>query len=222
MRRLTIGATALLLAPAFHGGASAQPRTGISMVGIWSGETPGQGGMVRGSDQYLPGGSYVSAMQLPNGSIQRIWGSYRAQQTSPRQIHLSLQTQGFLPCQICAQAPGFPVRCRQNQVPSSAEMDVNFVSPSIVQVNGITMRRRGASPLLIARVPEQLILAAAAPIIPNMRQPVMPNNPSHYTPTGPGSVQAMRQGDQMQQYRICAANGGQVVQERGGTVRCVS
>lgn len=222
MRRSTIGATALLLALAFHGGASAQPRTRISMLGVWSGETPGQGGMVHGSDQYTPGGSYVSAMQLPNGSIQRIWGSYRAQQTSPRQIHLSLRTQGFLPRQICAQAPGFPVRCSPNQVPPSMEMDVNFVSPSVIQVNGIAMRRSGGSPLLTAQVPEQLVLAAAAPVAPNIRQPVMPNGPGHYTPTGPGSVQGMHRDDQMQQYRICAVNGGQVVREQGGTVRCVN
>jgi len=26
----------------------------------------------------------------------------------------------------------------------------------------------------------------------------------------------------MQQYRICAVNGGQVVREQGGTVRCVN
>ncbi len=84
------------------------------------------------------------------------------------------------------------------------------------------MSRSSGSPLLQIEVSDRLIMAAQAPVQPQMRQPVAPTLRPYATPTGPGSVQGMRQDDQMQQYRICAVNGGQVVKEYGGSVRCVN
>jgi len=211
--------TALILGLALGSSAAAQPQ--ISMVGTWSGEAPGQGGMVHGADQYMPDGTYVSVMQLPNGSVERIWGSYVARQTSARQIQLSLRMRGLLPREICAQAPGFPIRCSPNRAPEATTLEVNFVSSSSVQVNGVTMTRDRGSPLLAMQPPQRLVLAARAPVAPQMRQPVMPAMHPYTTPTGPGSVQGMRADDQAQQYRICAVNGGQVIQLQGGGVRCV-
>ena len=214
-----LAAGVLACAPA--GAAFAQSQHGASMVGVWNGEAPGQGGMVHGSDQYNADGSYVSVMQLPNGTVQRIWGSYTVQPVSAGEMRIDYRVQGFLPRQICAQAPGFQVNCRPNQVPPTSNMQVRFVSPSELEANGIALHRVSGSPLLQMQVPAQLVLAAQAPVQPNMRQPVMPTLHPYQTPTGPGSVQGMRQDDQMQQYRICAVNGGQVVKEYGGTVRCI-
>ncbi len=222
MRGLDKRAAGALTAIIMGASAQAQPADingnggGVSLVGTWTGSTAGS----RGADQYKPDGTYVTVMQLANGTVERIWGVYQARQTSSRQMHVSLNVRGFLPAQICAQAPGFAVQCRPNQVPPQQEADVVFTSPSTFQVNGVTMSR-GASPLLQMRVPNRLVLAAQAPVQPQMRQPVMPGMRPYTTPTGPGSVQGMREDDQMQQYRICAVNGGQVVKEYGGALRCI-
>jgi hypothetical protein len=209
LARVFVRAAALVLllsapAAAQPPSAGGQGRSG-AIVGSWVGEVQGQGGMVHGADQY----------------IQRVWGRYDAQRTAGGQVHLSLRTMGFLPKQICAQAPGFPVKCRPNQVPATMGSDVNFSSPNAFQINGVTMTRANGSPLLQAQVPSQLILGVQAPVQPHMVQPVAPSAPGHYTPTGPGSVQAMHADDDQQQYRICAVNGGQVLRMRDGSLKCI-
>ncbi len=230
-RGLTVAAdtASLLLGLVLCGAAAAQPGYGqngpaprLSVVGTWSGRSPGQGGETQGSDQYKADGSFVSVIQLPNGTMQRLWGAYSTQQTSPRQLHLSFRIHGFLPREICAQAPGFSVSCRPNQVAPTMEADADFLSPSAFRISGATMTRVSGSRLLQIAVPAQLVLAAQAPVQPQMRQPVMPTLHPYGAPTGPGSVQAMHQDDQLQQYRICAVNGGQVIEEQGGAVRCVN
>lgn len=68
----------------------------------------------------------------------------------------------------------------------------------------------------------QLSAAYARQSIANIRATGNSSPGGGYSsPSGPGSVQALRQDDQMQQHRICAINGGQVVEEQGGTVRCI-
>jgi hypothetical protein len=224
MNNINAAFASLLMAVIFASVTQAQPYSpredarSVSLLGTWAGRNGGS----RGADQYNPDGTYVSVLQLANGTVERIWGVYEARQTAQRQLHVSLSVRGFLPAQICAQAPGFPVQCRPNQVPLQQDADVVFTSPSTFEVNGVTMRRGAGSPLLQMRVPDRLVLAAQAPVQPQMRQPVMPSINPYRTPTGPGSVEGMRQDDQMQQYRICAVNGGQVVKEYGGAVRCVN
>jgi hypothetical protein len=204
-------------APARAQSEAAATRTN-PLLGVWIGRNAGS----NGADQYNPDGTYVSVAQLANGTVERIWGVYQVRPLSSHQLHVSLTVRGVLPRSICAQAPGFAVQCRSNQVPPHQETDVIFTSPSSFQVNGITMSRSSGSPLLQIEVSDRLIMAAQAPVQPQMRQPVAPTLRPYATPTGPGSVQGMRQDDQMQQYRICAVNGGQVVKEYGGSVRCVN
>lgn len=202
---------------------AAVPNTAAaSLVGAWSGEAPGQGGMIHGTDSYSADGNYVSVMQLPNGTVQRIWGRYTVKKVSPSQVSVHYLVQGFLPRQICAQAPGFAVQCRPNSVPPSSELVITFVTPSRIEGNGLVLSRDPSPRLLAMSVPERLILAARAPIAPNMVQPVMPNMPGHYTPTGPGSVQGMKADDNLQQRRICAVNNGQVIRQQDGTLTCIN
>ena len=61
-------------------------------------------------------------------------------------------------------------------------------SDSSLQVNGMTVRRDPAPFLLRERVPERVLLAAAAPVQPMMRQPVMPMMHPYQTPNGPGQA----------------------------------
>ena len=165
----------------------AQPRS-IDLTGAWSGQRPGQGGMDHITDSYQPDGSFVSVLQLPNGTVQRLWGHYQATPTAPNAGRVDFQVEGHLPLQICAQAPGFPVNCRPNQVQGSATANITMTSPSSFMVNGIVMSRDPAPYLLQQRVPEQLVLAARAPVQPQMQQPVMPTLHPYQTPNGPGQA----------------------------------
>lgn len=184
--RITLAVIALLAAAAAP--AVAQQSAGNPLVGSWSGQRPSQGGMDRITDLYQPDGSFVSVLQLPNGTIQRMWGMYRLAPAGPGQFRIDFQLQGHLPLQICAQAPGSPMSCRPNDVPQSVSGMVTMTSPASFQVNGIMMARDDAAPLLRAAVPQQLVLGIPAPVQPQMRQPVMPTLHPYQTPNGPGNA----------------------------------
>ncbi|HEX3919962.1 MAG TPA: hypothetical protein VHW60_21695 [Caulobacteraceae bacterium] len=172
--------TAQANAPAQAGPAPASApnqaaaQGGPSIVGAWSGQSPAQGGMARGADLYNADGSFVSVMQLPNGTIERVWGLYQATPQSANQLSVQFQVQGYLPTQICAQAPGFAVQCNPTPPPSPGTQTVVLTSPTSLQVNGTTMQRDNAPALLQVNVPQQLVLNAQAPTQPNIPQPVAP------------------------------------------------
>jgi hypothetical protein len=194
--RLAVIAAALA-AVAFATPSAAQQPDGLTLVGTWSGQRPGQNGMDRISEYYGPDGSFVSVLQLGNGTMTRVWGAYRLSPYSPTQGRLEFQAQGVLPRQICAQAPGFPVRCGPNQTPVSNSADIQFTSPASFQTNGMTMMRDPHPYLLQQPVPEQLVLAVPAPVNPGIPQP-MP--PAHITPNGPGVGIAEQNHDNAQEF----------------------
>jgi hypothetical protein len=161
------------MAPADPSTAPAQSNDAPSIVGAWSGQSAGQGGVSHGTDLYNADGTFVSVSQLPNGTMQRFWGLYRVTPVSPYQLTVEFQLQGVLPRQICAQTPGFPMGCRPYSPPAPPPETVTFTSPTTLQVNGITMQRDNAPYLLQQNVPQRLVMNAQAPVQPHMRQPVM-------------------------------------------------
>jgi hypothetical protein len=213
-------ATAALTSAAMAAGASAQSG-GLNILGAWSAQSPAQGGMANGTDAYYPNGNYVSVLQEPNGTMQRIWGTYQTTQVSTSQLRLDFHVQNWAPHQICAQAPGFPTRCSAYRPPFASSVMVTFLSPDTVRVGNLNISRDPFAPLLQRPVPDRLVLAARAPVQPYIRQPQMPGLHPYQPPRGPGSVGAMRQDTDNQQYRICAVNGGQVVRLNDGTLSCV-
>lgn len=170
-----------LSSPAF-----AQPMPGAELVGAWSGQRPGQAGMDHVTTAYQPDGSYVSAMQLPNGTIERIWGKFKVTPLPAQQMRVDFRVDGVLPRQICAQAPGFPMNCRPNVIQNTITSVITPKSASSFEVNGMTMMRDSAPYLLQQRIPEQLVMAVAAPAAPRITQPTMPTLHPYETPHGPG------------------------------------
>ena len=187
MRRCLLLAAILAL---WSGGpVAAQAPSFVDLSGAWSTQRPGpQGGMERFTDLYRPDGSFVSVHQLPNGTMERAWGRYREEPLTPGRVRMVFELQGWLPRFICAQAPGFPVRCQPYRMPRTRMAIFTATSDSSLQVNGMTVRRDPAPFLLRERVPERVLVAAAAPVQPMMRQPVMPMMHPYQTPNGPGQA----------------------------------
>jgi hypothetical protein len=182
-----------------------------SLVGAWSVSVPGQGGMTLINEAFQADGTYVSVRREPNGTMLRVWGSYRSTAVSPSQLRVESTVQGWLPRQICAQAPGFPVRCSAFTPPAPQPMTLAFSSPESFQVDGFTVHREASPGLLQQAVSERLVMAAQAPVQPIIRPPVMPGvpgGPAHVTPIDPTAGPAR---DDLQQRRICSINGGNLV-----------
>ncbi len=185
-RYLVLGA---FLALSCAGPVAAQAPSFLDLSGAWSTQRPApQGGMERFTDLSRPDGSCVSVQQLPNGPIERAWGRYQEEPIGPGRVRMVYQLQGWLPRWICAQSPGFPVRCQPYRMQATRISVFTATSASAFQVNGLTVRRDPAPFLLRAPVPERLLLAVAAPVQPMMRQPVMPTLHPYQTPNGPGEA----------------------------------
>jgi len=157
------------MAPADPSMAPAQSNGAPSLVGAWSGQSNGS----RGTDLFNPDGTFVSVLQSPNGTMQRLWGRYQATPVSAYQMTVQFQIEGVLPQQICAQTPGYPMGCRPYSPPAPPPETVTFTSPTTIQENGVPMQRDNAPELLQQNVPQQLVMNAQAPVQPNIRQPVM-------------------------------------------------
>jgi hypothetical protein len=194
--------------------ASAQSA---NLSGAWSRTTPGQDGPELHTEWFGQDGSYVSVERLPNGSMQRFWGSYRATPAGSGVMTVSFQAQGWLPHEICTQAPGFPARCIAYTPPLNATVRLQFTSASTLQINGATLRRDPSPALLQQQVPEKLMQQASAPMQPSMRQPVAPAGAHYQTPRDPGRPG----GDDLQQERICAVNDGQIIVQQDGHKICI-
>ncbi len=193
----------------------------MDITGGWSTEVSGPQGVTRAAAVYGSDGTFVTLMQLPNGSIQKIWGTYTATQISPTQVQLEGQTQGWLPQQICAEAPGFPMRCQPYTVPPTESVTVQFTSPSTIEADGALWNRDPSPALLQAQVPAQVVNTVPAPVQPIIPQPVDPNNPDAGNPDA-GNPGAGNPGcDDLQQERLCTVNDGTIVME-GGCEKCLS
>jgi len=198
--------------------ALASAGQGISLVGAWSGDSPAQGGMEHHTLSFGQDGTYVSVEQYPNGSVQRIWGVYSASAQSETQMTVVAQRRGWLPHQICAQAPGFAAKCRAYTPPNEkVSLTLSFTSASSFEVNGATLTRDDAPYLLQQQVAGKLLLHVAAPVKPNIAQPVARPGIRYQSPGNTGGSGC----DNMQQNRICTVNDGRIVIENGCEV-CVS
>ena len=214
------------------GSADAQPYgsprnqgtapAGPDIVGTWSGQAPGQGGMNQVSDDYEPDGSFVSVMMLPNGSMTRAWGHYQVSPDQQGQVRIDFSIQGWLPRQVCTQVPGFPLKCGAYEIPRSASATLRFTSPASFQVNGATMSRDPAPPLLRAQVPERYVQGAPAPVQPNIPQPVMPGGRRYVSPFagGDGGGSSGARCDDNHQRVLCNMNNGNFIRSNGCLV-CV-
>lgn len=201
---------------AFEAGAVAAGAP--DLVGAWSTSMPGQGGTAHATESFKPDGTYVAVRQEPNGTVLRMWGRYRATPAGASQVRLEHEMQGWLPRRICAQSPGFPVKCNAFTPPPAPPVTLSFSSPSTFTVNGLRLVRDASPALLDIAVGEQLVLNAPAPVAPQMAQPVMPKLHPYVTPRDPTAGPGR---DDLQQRRVCAVNDGQVVKEYGGRLRCV-
>ena len=214
------------------GAADAQPygsarnqgtvRAGPGIVGTWSGQAPGQGGMSQMSDDYEPDGSFVSVMRLPNGSMTRFWGRYQVSPGQQGLTSIQFDIQGWLPRQICTQVPGFTLKCNAYDIPRSSSATLQFISPDSFQVNGATMSRDPAPQLLGAQVPERYVQNAPAPFQPNIPQPVMPGGGRYVSPfpTGGGGGSGDGRCDDNHQRVLCNMNNGNFIKSNGCLV-CV-
>jgi hypothetical protein len=191
----------------------------MDITGGWSTEVSGPQGVTRAAAVYGNDGTFVTLMQLPNGSIQKIWGTYTATQVAPGQIQLNGQTQGWLPQQICAEAPGFPMRCQPYTVPPTQSVTVQFTSPSTIEADGALWNRDPSPALLQAQVPAQVVNNVPAPVQPIIPQPFDPNNPQPISPNNP--VAGNPGCDDLQQERICTVNDGTIVMS-GGCEKCLA
>ncbi len=179
----SLGCFAAALAAMVHP-ALCQPSP---LLGAWTWLSPGQGGMDRNTVLFQPDGTYVRASQLVNGSMLRYWGSYSVTQLSPNQVNLQSHTQGWLPTSLCAQAPGFPPRCSPAPHPPEMSFNLVFTSPSTMQTQGVVLSRDPSPYLLRQQVAQQQMMTVAAPVQPNIQQPVMPTLHPYVTPNGPGN-----------------------------------
>ena len=162
--------------------------TGPSLLGAWSWESPGRFGIDHNTLLFRPDGTYVRVSRWGNGTLMRFWGNYRAAPVSADQVRVQSQTVGWLPAAFCSQAPGFPVRCSPTPHPPEMSVVVTFRSPTVLQANGMILRRDNAPYLLDQQVPARTLSIVAAPAQPNLRQPVMPTLHPYTTPNGPGNA----------------------------------
>ena len=168
-----------------------------------------------------PDGSFVSVLRLPNGTMQRVWGHYRATQVSDSQMQTQFEVEGWLPREICTQSPGYQMQCSPYTIPTSGSGTLTFVSPTAFVANGVTMMRDPSPYLLQQQMPERAIVYGQAPAQPGMQQPgmqqpVVPGG-SRYVPLNrPAGPQC----DDLQQQRLCAINNGHY-ERSGGCLVCV-
>lgn len=188
------------------------------LVGAWSAAMPGQGGMTQITAAYDAGGNYVSVQREPNGTLLRIWGSYRAVPVSATQLRLETQVQGWSPHQVCAQAPGFAVKCGDFTPPAAPPATLEFSSPESFRVQGVVAHRDNAPALLQMNVPDRIVLAAPAPVRPVNPPDGGRGGGGHVTPVNPVNGAAR---DELQQRRICSINGGNLV-VASGRLTCVN
>jgi len=168
---------AALCAGAALAAATAASAGGLPLVGTWSWNSPGQGGMDHNTIGFGANGSYVRVSQLTNGELLRYSGTYRAAQVSGNQVQVLTHTTAWLPTRMCAQAPGFAARCQAVRPPPESPLVMQFASANMMRAQGMTLVRDRSPYLLQQRVQASVTMGVRAPTQPNIRQPVMPYQP---------------------------------------------
>ncbi len=216
----------LIVAAAQAGVAHAQtppasePGSAVArLLGAWSWQSPGQGGMNHDSLALQADGSYVHVGQLPNGSMFRYWGTYRATAGSRTRVRLQLHTVGWLPTAICTQIAGFGRRCGSTPHPSDQSFEAVFVGADVLQVEGVAVFRDPAAYLLQRQVPETFVQNGRTPTQPAIAQPHAPGGARYQSP-GISTPGLGGNCDNLQQQRICTVNGGNMYRDNRGCQVC--
>jgi hypothetical protein len=209
----------LLLAACLGASFASTAFAAPELLGAWSTTLPGQGGMTQVTESFDADGHFVTVRREPNGTMMRVWGDYRSVAVSPTAVRVESRLQGWAPRQICAQAPGFPVRCNAFTPPEPQAAVLDFVSPDAFRQEGLVVQRDRHPGLLAQQVSDRLVLAAPAPVqAPLAGGGGGSGGGSRYvTPTDPS---AGNHGE-IQQRRICSINGGSLVVV-SGRLTCVN
>jgi hypothetical protein len=158
-----------------------------SVVGTWSTQQAGEGGMVQVTIGMGNDNTYAIESQFPNGSRMRIWGTYQATQISDNTIRIVPQITDWKPHQICTQAVGFQRRCVSFEPPPPEPQLLVFESADAYQVEGNMWSRDPTAALLQQPVEDPLVQYAQAPNVPTIPQPVIPSGPGSPLPADPRS-----------------------------------
>ena len=205
---------------------------GPSLAGAWSGDSNTQGFAAHGTDFYGSDGRFVSAVQLSNGMLIRIWGHYRTSSIGSGRLLVDFQPEGSLPREMCLQQPGLSPACQPFATPQPNSLVVTFTSPDTLQGfdpqkpgQPPVMSRRDANPYLLQRqVPNQEVVLMQPP--PAVSAPQSGPSRGGYAPPAPvvGGYQSPRSTgpkcDDVLQRRLCRYDGRLV--SSGGCLVCVN
>ena len=148
-------------------GGSYGPQNGgnAPLLGAWSWQSPADtGGMISNTAVYGPDGSFALTFRLPTGLVARYWGTYRAQPAGPNQWQVESRFTGYLPQQVCFQAPGMPPNCQPAPPPPPGDSAlVTFTGPDTVQVGNISAYRDRSPALAQMQVPAVVMQPVALP-----------------------------------------------------------
>jgi hypothetical protein len=159
-------------------GGPALAQQAPSVVGTWSSQQQGEGGMVEATIGMGTDGTYAIETQYPNGTRMRVWGTYVAAQVSQSEIQIVPQVSDWKPHQICTQAPGFAPSCTAFQPLTPQTQTLTFTSPDAYESGGGVWSRDADAMLLQQPVADPLVQYAQAPVQPQIPQPVAPLSPS--------------------------------------------
>lgn len=196
---------ALLAISPWCGARAQQP----GIVGTWSWDSPTPQGPIRNTLLLRGDGRYVQVVQLPVGSLMRQAGQYRATPISANRFRLQLQVQSWAPHASCVVIAGFGRRCQPVIPPPSLSDIVTVTSPSTMALDGLTLQRDEQAFLLRETVPDPSVMFGRTPVVPSIRQPVMPPMAGYQTPNGPGNVAAGQYHQQNEQWRNTYMRGCQ-------------
>jgi len=157
---------------------------GNPLLGAWTSQQPGGGGIVVSTVLYNPNGTYVITTHLPDDTLTRSWGQYRVQQVGPNQWQVDTQVTGYLPQQICIQVPSGARDCSQANFPmGSSSTLTSFNGPSVMLNNaGETWQRDPQPVLLQVQVPAVDVEMVAGPPPTMVAPPLTPGAGAYIRP----------------------------------------
>jgi hypothetical protein len=186
MRRVAGLIVALTLLAAIPRGAFAQSA---DPSGAWSWQTPSPEGTGHSTLLLRPDGNFVKVSQLPNGTLFRVWGTWRGNMVAPGQLRVDWHFEGYRPQTSCVVIQGFGQRCQPVPAPRDGFDMYTVTSPSTMQSGGTTLFRDQQAALLQAPIPDPSVIAGRTPVQPNIPQPVMPGGGGGYqTPYDPSGA----------------------------------
>jgi DNA-binding beta-propeller fold protein YncE len=212
---------ASLPAAAQQWGTQQQQPQGANLTGAWTESSTMPQGTIAATIAFDPSGNYVMVASQ-NGQVMRQWGKFSVKQTSQSSAHIELHMADYAPRQICTQMAGMPSSCEAVPPIQLPAFDANFSSPNSFSAQGMSFQRDQQAQLLQVQVPATLVRTLATPVMPySTSLPYQTPGLSHQSPTGPGSVGAMKYDDEHQQpQRVCGVTGGVVYQTQDGVDHC--